>query len=91
MAFQLPVKSRRYPPSDSESRSDALAGVRIVHQANVAQARAFVERFGADAPASAVALAGLGGKNSFARRVGLVRHRLYKHGFLRNMSLLAFA
>ena len=60
-------------------------------QANVAQARAFVERFGADAPASAVALAGLGGKNPFARRVGLVRHRLYKHGFLRNMSLLAFA
>ena len=60
-------------------------------QANVVQARAFVERFGAESPASAVALADLDGKNFFARRLELMRHRLYKHGLLRNMSLLAFA
>lgn len=30
-------------------------------------------------------------QNFFAWRLELVRHRLYKHGFLRNMSLLAFA
>mgnify|MGYP003323262380 CR=1 FL=1 len=29
-------------------------------------------------------------QNFFARRLELVRHRLYKHGFLRNMSLFAF-
>ena len=57
--------------------------------ANVVQARAFVERFGVESPVSAVALAGLDGKNSFARRMELVRHCLYKHGFLRNMSLFA--
>ena len=60
-------------------------------QENVVQARAFVERFGVESPASAVALAGLDGKNFFARRMELVRHRLYKHGLLRNMPLLAFA
>ena len=60
-------------------------------QANVVQARAFVGRFGAESPASAVALADLDGKNFFARRLELMRHRLYKHGFPRNMSLLAFA
>lgn len=60
-------------------------------QANVVQARAFVERFGAESPTSAVALTGLDGKNFFVRRMELVRHRLYKHGFLRNTSLLAFA
>lgn len=59
--------------------------------ANVVQARAFVERFGAESPASAVALAELEGKDFFARRLELMRHRLYKHGFPRNMSLLAFA
>ena len=58
--------------------------------ANVVQARAFVERFGVESPASAVALAELEGKNFFARRMELLRHRLYKHGFLRNMSLFAF-
>ena len=58
--------------------------------ANVVQARAFVERFGVESPASAVALAELEGKNFFARRLELVRHRLYKHGFMRNMSLLSF-
>ena len=60
-------------------------------QENVVQARAFVERFGVESPASAVALAGLDGRNFFSRRMELVRHRLYKHGFLRNTSLLAFA
>lgn len=59
--------------------------------ANVVQACAFVERFGVESPASAVALAGLEEKNFFARRLELVRHRLYKRGFLRNMSLFAFA
>lgn len=60
-------------------------------QANVVQARAFVERFGAESPVSVIALAGLDEKKFFARRTELVRHRLYKHGFLRNLSLFAFA
>lgn len=68
----------------------SMAFRRRLH-ANVVQARAFVERFGAESPACAVALARLEEKNFFARRMELVRHRLYKHGFLRNMSLLAFA
>lgn len=60
-------------------------------QANIAQARAFAERFGAEAPACVVALAGMSEKPFFARRLEILRHRLYKHGLLRNLSLLAFA
>lgn len=58
-------------------------------RANIRQARAFVERFGAESPDSAVALAQLDKKSFFARRVDLVRHRLYKHGVLRNLALFA--
>lgn len=60
-------------------------------QENITQACAFVERFGAESPASAVALAELRSKPFFVRRVELLRYRLLKHGFLRNLSLFALA
>lgn len=59
--------------------------------ANVAQAAAFVARFGDAAPAAARALADFPGRNWFSRRVALGRYGLRKHGFKRNLALCLFA
>lgn len=60
-------------------------------QANVQQARAFVERFGESAPQSAKALATLHSFGWFKRRFVIVRHGLWKQGLKRNLALLALA
>lgn len=59
--------------------------------ANVWQARAFVERFGADAPPAARALARFPEMTVFERRRAIVRHGLHKQGVLRNIALFLFA
>ena len=72
----------------------ALEGVSAFRSrlaANAAEAAAFVERFGGESPESAMALATLPTCGWLERRIRLVRHRLFKHGFLRNLSLLLFA
>ena len=58
---------------------------------NVAQAQAFVSRFGDEAPASAVALAHFGEMSAYERRRAMIRHSLFKQGALRNLALTAFA
>ena len=60
-------------------------------EANVAQAAAFVCRFGPRAPKAALALAGFRGLGWFARRAAIVRHGLWKHGFKRNLALFLLA
>lgn len=57
---------------------------------NVAQAAAFVERFGEESPDCARALAHLNDLPFFARRLAIVRQGLFKQGVLRNLALLAF-
>jgi hypothetical protein len=72
----------------------ALAGVsafRSKLMANAAEAAAFVERFGGESPKSAMVFAALPTCGWLERRIHIVRHRLFKHGFLRNLSLLLFA
>ena len=72
----------------------ALEGVtafRARLTANAAEAAAFVERFGDESPGSAVALAALQDCGWLERRLRIARHRLFKHGLLRNASLLLFA
>lgn len=59
--------------------------------ANIAQARAFVDRFGDEAPSAARALASFPSSGWWARRRAIVRHGLYKQGLCRNAALLAFA
>lgn len=58
---------------------------------NVAQAQEFVTRFGAEAPASAAALAHFGVLSAYERRRAIFRHSLFKQGLLRNLALIAFA
>jgi len=72
----------------------ALEGVSAFRSrlaANAAEAAAFVERFGGESPGSAMALATLPACGWLERRIRIVRHRLFKQGFLRNLSLLLFA
>ena len=57
---------------------------------NVVQAQAFVSRFSAEAPASAVALAHFGDMSAFERRRAMIQHSLFKQGTLRNLALAAF-
>ena len=71
--------------------SRSVAGFRERLAGNERQARAFVERFGAAAPAAARALSDFSSRGWFARRFTLVRHRLWKHGWRRNVALLLFA
>lgn len=72
----------------------ALEGVSAFRSrlaANAAEAAAFVECFGGESPDAAIALATLPTCGWLERRIRIVRHRLFKHGFLRNLSLLLFA
>ena len=72
----------------------ALEGVSAFRSrlaANAAEAAAFVERFGGESPGSAMALATLPTCGWLERRIRIVRNRLFKQGFLRNLSLLLFA
>ena len=72
----------------------ALEGVSAFRSrlaANAAEASAFVERFGGESPDPAMALATLTTCGWLERRIRIVRHRLFKHGFLRNLSLLLFS
>jgi len=59
--------------------------------ANVAQARAFADRFGRETPACVRALARFGELGWIGRRVAIFRHGLFKHGFLRNLAMVLFA
>jgi hypothetical protein len=59
--------------------------------ANAAEAAAFVERFGGESPDAAMALATLPTCGWLERRIRIIRHRLFKQGLLRNLSLLLFA
>ncbi len=58
---------------------------------NIAQAQAFVSRFGDESPESARALAGFPSTGWLGRRHALFRYGLWKHGLFRNLALLAFA
>lgn len=58
---------------------------------NIAQAQAFVSRFGDESPESARALAAFPSMGWLGRRQALIRHRLWKHGLFRNLALLALA
>ena len=70
---------------------EGVAAFKARLTANAAEAAAFVERFGDESPDSAVALAALQDCGWLERRLSIVRHRLFKHGLLRNVSLLLFA
>lgn len=70
---------------------EGVAAFRARLAANAAEAAAFVERFGDESPDSARALATLMDCGWLERRVRIVRHRLFKQGLLRNISLLLFA
>lgn len=59
--------------------------------ANVAQARAFSDRFGHEAPSAARILAGFADMGWFARRWSIVRHGLWKQGLKRNLALLVLS
>ena len=72
----------------------ALEGVSAFRSrlaANAAEAAAFVERFGGESPDAAMALATLPTCGWLERRIRIIRHRLFKQGLLRNLSLLLFA
>lgn len=58
---------------------------------NTEQAAAFVERFGGESPRCADALATLLKCGWLDRRRGIFRHRLFKHGLIRNLALILFA
>lgn len=78
----------------AKQRARAVEGVGAFRrrlQANVAQARAFVDRFGSGAPDAVKALASFPNRGWFARRQALIRYGLWKHGLFRNLALLAFA
>lgn len=70
--------------------SSGAAEFRRRLNACVAQADAFARRFGDDAPPCVHALAGLRSKGWLVRRTTLLRYNLLKHGFLRNLALMAF-
>lgn len=70
---------------------DGVASFRARLAENIGEAAAFVERFGAASPASATALAELPKCGWLGRRIGIVRHGLFKQGFLRNLALLLVA
>lgn len=70
---------------------EGVGAFRARLQANVLQARAFVERFGSAAPACAWALAHLPEMSFLGRRRAILQNRLFKQGLLRNLALLAFA
>jgi glycosyltransferase involved in cell wall biosynthesis len=53
-----------------------------------AQARAFVDRFGQYEIASARALAQLSSLSTPKRKIEVLKHRLFKQGFLRNIGLM---
>ena len=59
--------------------------------ANARQAEAFVGRFGSDAPPCLRALVGFEARSPFARRLTILRHRLFKNGLLRNLGTLVIA
>lgn len=58
--------------------------------ANIRQAQAFVDRFGAEAPAAAHALARLSQCGWLQRRKVLFSQKLWKQGFARNLALALF-
>ena len=70
---------------------EGVGAFRTRLQANVLQARAFVDRFGSAAPACAWALAHLPEISFLGRRRAILQNRLFKQGLLRNLALLAFA
>ncbi len=70
---------------------EGIAAFRARLSENISEAQAFVLRFGAEAPASAHALASFPSTGWFGRRLAIVRSGLWKHGPFRNLALLAFA
>lgn len=59
--------------------------------ANVAQAAAFVDRFGGASPECVRALANFPRIGYLGRRAAIFRHGLFKQGVLRNLALVLFA
>ena len=59
--------------------------------ANVAQAVAFVDRFGGASPECVRALADFPRVGYLGRRAAIFRHGLFKQGLLRNLALVLFA
>ena len=60
-------------------------------EANIAQARAFCERFGDAAPECVRALADFSKLGYWRRRAAILRHGLFKQGLLRNLALMLWA
>lgn len=54
---------------------------------NIREAEAFVNRFKDNSPAEALALARFPTSNWLVRRCLLIKHKLWKHGFMRNLAL----
>ncbi|MCR5413521.1 MAG: glycosyltransferase [Kiritimatiellae bacterium] len=80
--------------ASAKKLSRAREGVRAFRTRlaeNIAQARAFADRYGPDAPDAAHALAAFSSGGFFSRKISLFRHGLWKHGLSRNLALLAFA
>jgi len=70
----------------------AQSGVRALRNrlyANTRQAEAFALRFGDDAPAAFHACVGFERRGAFMRRYLLLRHGMFKNGFLRNLGTFA--
>ncbi len=70
---------------------DGSASWRMRLVSNIEEASAFVERFGNEAPECAVALSTLLTCGWLQRRLRIFRHRLFKHGLIRNLALIMFA
>ena len=71
--------------------AEGAAAFRARLSRNIAQAQAFVARFGDESPEPARALAGFPSTGWLGRRRALFRYGLWKQGFFRNLALLAFA
>ncbi len=70
----------------------ALQGRAVLRErlyANIRQVEAFVERFGDASPACFKALVGIRAKPYPVRIFTLLRHRVFKNGFVRNLGTLA--
>ena len=70
---------------------EGAAAFRSRLSANIAQAAAFVDRFGGASPECVRALANFPRIGYLGRRAAIFRHGLFKQGVLRNLALVLFA
>ena len=75
----------------SRRAGEGVSAFRSRLAANVAQAAAFVDRFGGSSPECVRALANFPCTGYLGRRATIFRHGLFKQGLLRNLALVLFA